>query len=114
MRLAAAVQLICVATFVLGGCGGSRKRMSLLEIGPEPPGTQCALGGQALRAGLDDNGDGVLGEAEVDSLTFVCTAGDGQLTSARALSDEAEELSGRQGPRGPRGRRGPPGPPGPP
>ena len=38
----------------------------------EPAGAHCADGGAAVRAGLDDDLDGVLDDGEVDTTTYVC------------------------------------------
>jgi hypothetical protein len=40
---------------------------------PEPPGSNCAVGGVAVEAGLDTNGDGVLAPSEVTSTTYACS-----------------------------------------
>jgi len=38
----------------------------------EPLGKNCLLGGMAIRTGLDRNGDGVLGDDEVDHTEYLC------------------------------------------
>jgi hypothetical protein len=38
----------------------------------EPAGRNCADGGAAVRAGLDDDLDGALDDAEIDTTTYVC------------------------------------------
>jgi hypothetical protein len=47
-------------------------RTLLVDPLPEPAGPNCATAGTAVRAGLDDDGDGVLDEGEVDRISYVC------------------------------------------
>lgn len=47
-------------------------RTLLVRTDPEPAGTHCADGGQAVRAGLDADGNGVLGEAEIERVSYIC------------------------------------------
>lgn len=47
---------------------------ALVDVEVIPPGPICLNGGQRLREGRDDNGNGVLDANEVDSTTDVCTA----------------------------------------
>jgi hypothetical protein len=51
------------------GMGGS-----LVSIVPEPIGPNCASGGQRIDVGVDDDTNGVLDPAEVDSTSYVCNA----------------------------------------
>ncbi|WP_147439749.1 hypothetical protein [Corallococcus sp. CA049B] len=39
---------------------------------PEPHGANCTLGGQAVQSGLDQDGDGQLGDPEVSATEYVC------------------------------------------
>jgi len=59
---------------------------SLLATEIEPPGENCAAGGQVVRGGLDDDGDGVLDGNEVDSEVFICATGPRALVSVRPES----------------------------
>ena len=111
----------CLASLAVAACGGSRKRVSLLEIVPEPAGDNCERGGQAIRAGMDDDRDGLLSDWEVDSLTYSCrgrSARHGRAGAERGPGPSPTRTScGAVRPRGPtvaRAGRGPPGPPGPP
>ncbi|HJL20185.1 MAG TPA: hypothetical protein RMH99_31250, partial [Sandaracinaceae bacterium LLY-WYZ-13_1] len=61
---------------------------SLVSVDSEPPGENCANGGQRVETGVDDDGDGVLAEAEVDSTTYLCEPMEGA-TSLVAVSTEA-------------------------
>lgn len=45
----------------------------LVDISAEPQGENCALGGTRIASGQDDNGDGALGQAEIDAESYVCT-----------------------------------------
>ncbi|MEM9113699.1 MAG: putative Ig domain-containing protein [Myxococcota bacterium] len=46
---------------------------SLVDILPEPPGANCADGGQRLLSGQDVNGNGQLDPSEITTTTFVCS-----------------------------------------
>lgn len=43
-----------------------------VRIDAEPPGANCADGGSAVHVGLDLDGDGALGDDEIESTTYVC------------------------------------------
>jgi hypothetical protein len=45
---------------------------------PEDPGANCPNGGVKIEHGLDDNGDGVLDDIEVDGEAFLCNGADGE------------------------------------
>jgi flagellar hook protein FlgE len=77
----------CVALLALAvGCsdthaarrdaGGSEmespEAVLLTSVEPEPAGSACPGGGQRVRAGLDQNGDGTLQSDEVRAATLVC------------------------------------------
>lgn len=51
-----------------GGAAG------LIRTAVEPAGANCASGGTRIQAGLDDDGNGALVDAEVDTTTYVCNA----------------------------------------
>ena len=63
-------------------CGDEHQSTdSLVETSEEPPGGNCAAGGQRIDMGLDDGGDpdgvagdGILQEGEIDSTNFVCAS----------------------------------------
>jgi hypothetical protein len=60
----------------------------LVMTSPEPAGENCAHGGTAIHEGADDNEDGELQDAEVDSVHYVC---DAPTTSELvSVSDEPE------------------------
>ena len=44
----------------------------LVAIVPEPPGANCANGGQAIEIGLDTNGNGMLDPNEIQQRSYVC------------------------------------------
>jgi hypothetical protein len=52
------------------GCASEAELLTRRDA--EPPGANCKNGGTALRAGTDDDGDGVLDDAEVDHVEYVC------------------------------------------
>jgi hypothetical protein len=51
---------------------------------PEPPGSNCAAGGERIDVGIDTNGDGVLEAAEVQQTTYVCNGAAGSAYDAGA------------------------------
>jgi hypothetical protein len=53
------------------GCQAEPARV-LLRAKPEPMGTNCAMGGVAVQAGTDADQDGVLGDGEVETTSYVC------------------------------------------
>ena len=53
-------------------CSGEAGGRSLVVTTPEPVGANCAAGGQQVEVGFDDNEDGVLQPAEIDSTSYVC------------------------------------------
>lgn len=65
-------------SLVAGGCAPidlgvfSPQPKALSRVVPEPPGAACAQGGQAVRTGLDVNGDDTLGDDEVTSTEYLC------------------------------------------
>lgn len=44
----------------------------LVAVAPEPRGSHCVEGGTAVRSGHDTDGDGVLGDAEVEHVEYAC------------------------------------------
>ncbi|MEC4685650.1 MAG: Ig-like domain-containing protein [Nitrospirota bacterium] len=79
--------------FVCNGVDGTDSLSSLISVSDEPPGANCTNGGIKIDTGLDDNLDGVLDTAEVDSTTYLCTGtgtGDGTngLNSLVSVSSE--------------------------
>ncbi len=65
------------------GTPGTPGEAALLSrTSPVPPGEACALGGAAVVAGRDDDGDGELDEAEIETTRYVCHAA--TLTRMRA------------------------------
>jgi hypothetical protein len=53
-------------------CAPTTAKNLLLAVAKEPAGTACPKGGLAVRAGIDQNGDGQLGDDEVETTPFVC------------------------------------------
>lgn len=53
-------------------------RSSLVRIADEPPGAACPAGGLRVEVGVDDDGDGLLDDDEVDGApSFVCSGDEG-------------------------------------
>ena len=63
------------------GAAGAAGLSTLAAVTTEPAGANCANGGQKMTRGVDDNGNGILDPAEVDSTQYVCNG-----TSAAAGS----------------------------
>jgi hypothetical protein len=57
-----------------GGAGpeGEAGPGSVIRLDDEPAGANCQNGGVAVRAGVDDNGNGTLEDGEIDSTEYVC------------------------------------------
>lgn len=62
------------ALVLLLGCGGGDAPAPLVRVDEEPPGANCAAGGQAVREGADTNRNGTLDDAEVTATRYVCVA----------------------------------------
>lgn len=60
--------------YVCDGSDGPSGEQVLVETRSEPPGTNCAAGGLAIRVGLDADNDQQLDDAEVQHVSFVCNA----------------------------------------
>jgi uncharacterized delta-60 repeat protein len=56
------------------GAAGADGAAALVRVVAELPGPACPAGGVRVEAGVDDDGDGVLDDAEVDSSEPVCGA----------------------------------------
>lgn len=63
------------STTICNGTNGNHG--SLVRVSAEPPGVNCATGGQRVETGVDTNGDGILDPSEVTDTTFVCDGADG-------------------------------------
>ncbi len=54
------------------GADGAAGATALVDIVEEPAGDNCAYGGQAISTGVDENGNGILDEDEVNDTVYVC------------------------------------------
>jgi hypothetical protein len=132
---------ICVGLTACGGGDGSEIRPALIRTLSESAGTNCPAGGQQLQYGVDNNGDALLGDDEVQGATYACNgaasttsvqltviapgdarcAGGGNLLQIGGGTAPLRELvicngtgsQGLQGPVGPVGPQGPTGAAGP-
>jgi hypothetical protein len=77
-------------SYVCDSAAGSDGRPNLLAVTAEPAGANCTTGGQRIDYGVDDDGNGVLGAAEIDGTTYVCNGanGDNGLRSLIAVTAE--------------------------
>lgn len=69
------------------GDAGRDGASALIRLDDEAPGAACDAGGTAVHAGVDDDGDGVLDDAEIDETAYVCHG-------ARAVADAGVDDSG--------------------
>jgi hypothetical protein len=67
---------------------------TLTRQDPEPAGANCAYGGTAVRIGVDDNGDGVLEDNEIDSTQYVCNPSQAELTRMDPIPPGAQCAEG--------------------
>lgn len=75
MRRAKGVLMCLTAAGVAAGCGDTITEDLeglLTATAVEAAGENCPNGGTRLSVGVDDDGDGVLSDVEIDSTTFVC------------------------------------------
>lgn len=59
----------------------------LVRTVSEPPGPNCSDGGVAIHEGADDDGDGILDDAEIEGTNYVCNGAPGRAALV-AISDE--------------------------
>ncbi|MDX2087069.1 MAG: hypothetical protein SFX73_04420 [Kofleriaceae bacterium] len=72
-------------------CEAAPVTSELVVVTPEPPGTNCALGGKVVRTGTDANRDGILDADEVRATAYVCN---GQLVETRPEPEGLNCLTG--------------------
>ncbi|HJL05441.1 MAG TPA: hypothetical protein RMH85_30350 [Polyangiaceae bacterium LLY-WYZ-15_(1-7)] len=77
-------------------CEGGVATPSLVVTSDEPAGENCAEGGQRVDVGVDESGDGVLDEDEIDSTSYVCNGS----SPAAALVATSDEPAGMNCPSG--------------
>jgi hypothetical protein len=77
----------------MNGANGADGHGSLVSVSAEPAGSNCASGGQRIEVGVDDNDNGTLDAAEVDSTTYVCNGGSGS-NGSTALVSVTDEPAG--------------------
>src|SRR5690606_2695040 len=59
------------------GASGADGKTTLVRAEPLPPGSPCAHGGQGIIVGVDEDRDGALSEAEVQTTTQICNGAPG-------------------------------------
>jgi hypothetical protein len=74
------------------GDAGPSGPESLVSVKTEPPGKNCVAGGQRIDVGIDANGDGVLGQDEIQHTAYVCN---GVASEGGAGCPAATELCGQ-------------------
>ncbi|MBV9950093.1 MAG: hypothetical protein JOZ69_24850 [Myxococcales bacterium] len=81
------------------GPQGDAGLASLIRLTPEPPGANCAAGGQRIDVGLDANGDGTLEPGEVMQTAFVCNGalGSGDAGAGDATSEQTPDATADDG-----------------
>ncbi|UCS93229.1 hypothetical protein KZP23_21685 [Echinicola marina] len=73
-------------------CNGSNGLSSLTRFSPELPGSNCENGGIVISSGIDLNKDGVLGDEEVTTSSFVCNGINGQNGLINSTSEPPSEI----------------------
>jgi len=59
-------------------CAGADGTDVIVDVSDEPAGVNCRNGGQRIDTGRDLDGNGTLDMSEVESISFVCDAADGE------------------------------------
>lgn len=75
------VAYLCSGAPGAPGAAGVPGRSALIALVVEAAGTNCAMGGNKAMAGLDDDGNGALDPAEVDTTGYVCHGATGAAAS---------------------------------
>ena len=70
----------------MDGADGVDGLTAMAMTHPEPAGEVCVNGGVRIDVGIDQDGDGALGEEEVDHVSFVCNGSDGSTSSETLLT----------------------------
>jgi hypothetical protein len=60
------------------GLPGAVGKSMMTRTTSEPSGENCTNGGTKIEIGVDDDGDGALGDVEIDATVFLCNGADGQ------------------------------------
>jgi len=83
---------------------------SLIRVTADPIGGACTFGGTKVSAGIDDDKDGVLEDAEVDTESLVCAGAPGSPGAAGSQGPPGQAgAPGSDGPQGSPGLNGSPG-----
>jgi hypothetical protein len=78
--------VIPIMLSILSACAGAP---SLLRVDPLAPGGECPAGGVTVQTGVDDNDNGELDAAEVDSSQAICDGEDGAASLVRLVDEPA-------------------------
>ena len=65
------------STTVSDGSDGQSGLISLIRIDPELGGPNCTFSGYYIRSGIDDDGDNVLQDEEIDTEALICSSSPG-------------------------------------
>jgi hypothetical protein len=79
---------VCNGANGMNGQAGAEGLAALVAVSPEPAGTNCPSGGNAVTAGLDDNRNGTLEAGEVDSTRYVCNGTNGGFNALTRVTTE--------------------------
>jgi len=79
LSLTGLVAVLGTGAFVTGcdGDGGAPGKDALVSVAAEPAGNNCDNGGSRIDSGLDQNGNGVLDETEVQTTSYACNGAKG-------------------------------------
>lgn len=73
----AMTQYLCDGEDGVDGTAGADARLTLVEVGTEPAGANCAAGGYKIVTGVDTDGDLTLSAGEIRQTEYVCNGIDG-------------------------------------
>jgi hypothetical protein len=79
--LASMIAALSLACSGEQGPPGGDGQSAAMRTASEPAGANCAAGGIRVETGIDDDGDGSLGDLEVDATVYVCDGAAGQSVS---------------------------------
>jgi hypothetical protein len=71
--------ILLLAALFAAACGDDAAPAvptALVRVATEPAGAHCPHGGSAVHAGLDDDANGALDDAEIDGTQYVCSSAD--------------------------------------
>lgn len=82
-------------SYVCSGDDAQNGATSLVNVTPEPAGSNCVIGGSKVDSGFDQNNDATLQNSEITNTSYVCNGTNGSNANTRAgLVRTTPELAG--------------------